>query len=134
MLSDSNTLVERRPQRLTRLIMPTTPPSPDVYQRDRRPNSHNSHLTFTWKGCEQPFDSSIHPVLNVLHYDVLKSRTLDNSQFLSYPSDFAERLHQNFPQAVQNPTKHSRNVPKLSSALRRSKRRAKSASVFYDDS
>lgn len=72
--------------------------------------------------------SQIHPIL---HYDVLRARTLDNSQFFTNPSDFAERLSQDFPQIVE--TKHSKHMSKFSSALRRSKRRAKSASVFYDD-
>jgi hypothetical protein len=72
--------------------------------------------------------TQVHPIL---HYDVLRARTLDNSQFFADPSDFAECLSQNFPQIVE--TKHSKHLSKFSNAMRRSKRRAKSASVFYDD-
>lgn len=130
MQSDSNTFtsVEFRPQPPTRLTTPTTPLSPGDIRRDRRPGSqqHNRSM-FMWNAC----DAAVHPTpASILHYDILRARTLDNSQI--FPNDLAERLHQHYPHAVQNPIEHSKNTRKLSSALRRSKRRAKSTSVFYD--
>jgi hypothetical protein len=106
MLSDSNTCtLESQIQQITPLTTPTTPRSLAGSQRGRIPSSQRNK--FMWNGCD------VYPIPNTLHYDVLRARTLDNSHFSEkYP----------------RPQKHSKSF----SSIRRSKRRAKSKSVFYD--